>query len=80
MAAQYQRIADELRRAITAGELRPGDPLPGEATIVAQHGVSRGTARQTLALLVNEGHAISQQGRGRIVAPTRSQPTRKLDA
>jgi DNA-binding GntR family transcriptional regulator len=34
----YRRIATELQRAITAGELAPGDPLPSEAMLTASMG------------------------------------------
>lgn len=77
--AQYQRIAGELRQAILGGELRPGDPLPSEAAIVRENGVSRGTARQALSLLVNEGYAVSRQGRGRIVSSPDPDATRRVD-
>lgn len=76
---QYQRIAGELRQAIVSGELRSGDPLPSEAAIVRKHGVSRGTARQALSLLVNEGYAVSRQGRGRIVSSPDPDATRRVD-
>ncbi|MBH0247705.1 GntR family transcriptional regulator, partial [Streptomyces cavourensis] len=42
---KYQRIADELRDAIQAGQYRPGDRLPGENDLMADHGVARMTAR-----------------------------------
>ncbi len=63
----YQQIADELRVQISAGTLRPGDQLPTELTLATQHSVTRATARQALAVLVNEGLIISARPRGHFV-------------
>ncbi|UYB40559.1 GntR family transcriptional regulator [Streptomyces sp. Je 1-4] len=70
MAAQesslpkYRRIADALKRAITAGEFRPGDRLPGENDLMDRHGVARMTARQALGVLTSEGLAEARKGAG----------------
>jgi GntR family transcriptional regulator len=59
----HRRISDELRRAITIGELRPGDLLPSENALMLQHGVSRGTVRQALAALRAERLIAGSRGR-----------------
>lgn len=70
MAAQessspkYRRIADALKRAIAAGEFRPGDRLPGENELMDRHGVARMTARQALGVLTSEGLAEARKGAG----------------
>ena len=51
----YQRIAADLRRAITTGELPPGSQLPTEQELGERYGVSRNTVRLALAQLTNEG-------------------------
>lgn len=61
---KYQVIAAELRAAIQGGGYAPGDRLPGENDLMREHGVARMTARQALAVLVNEGLADPQKGRG----------------
>ncbi|MFE2466158.1 GntR family transcriptional regulator [Streptomyces mirabilis] len=61
---KYQRIADELREAIQAGEYGPGDRLPGENDLMATYEVARMTARQALGVLQNEGLAESRKGAG----------------
>lgn len=48
-------IADELRRAIADGVYGPGDKLPTEAELTINRGVARGTVRDALALLEEEG-------------------------
>ena len=50
-AAGYRRIAEDLRQQITSGELASGQRVPSEAELMRRYGVSRGTARQGLALL-----------------------------
>ncbi|MGH8938342.1 MAG: GntR family transcriptional regulator [Actinomycetes bacterium] len=60
----YRRIAGDLQRAIAAGELAPGDPLPSEATLTREYGVSRGTARQALSLLASLGLVRAVPGKG----------------
>jgi GntR family transcriptional repressor for pyruvate dehydrogenase complex len=49
----YQQVADELRRQIVAGALKPGHRLPSEADLAQLFGVGRGTVREALRLLVS---------------------------
>ncbi len=63
----YQEIARELRGQIERGELAPGTTLPSESQLRLQHGVSRSTVRQALAVLEREGLIVSEHGRGRFV-------------
>ncbi|MGR6914340.1 GntR family transcriptional regulator [[Actinomadura] parvosata] len=63
----YQAIARELRGEIERGELQPGTTLPSEAQLRRQHGVSRSTVRQALAVLEQEGLIASEHGQGRFV-------------
>src|SRR5262245_45774924 len=64
----HQRVTDELRRRIAVGELAAGDPLPSEAQLVAEFGVSRGTVRQALAKLRAEGAIGGGRGKPPVVA------------
>jgi GntR family transcriptional regulator len=61
---KYQRIADDLKAAIEAGEYTPGDRLPGENVLASQYGVAVMTARQALRVLKNQGLAESRKGAG----------------
>jgi GntR family transcriptional regulator len=61
---KYQRIADELREAIQAGEYGPGERLPGENDLMVTYEVARMTARQALGVLQNEGLVESRKGAG----------------
>ncbi|WP_405996500.1 GntR family transcriptional regulator [Streptomyces sp. NBC_00986] len=61
---KYQRIAAQLRAAIEAGEYGPGERLPGENDLMAEHGVARMTARQALGALQAEGLVEARKGAG----------------
>lgn len=68
----YYQIREQLRRQILSGELKPGAPLPSEAQICTQCGVSRMTARLALSQLANEGLVVRRKGRGTFVAPPKA--------
>ncbi|MFJ9412502.1 GntR family transcriptional regulator [Streptomyces sp. NPDC101393] len=64
----YQQIADDLRKKILGGPLRPGDQLPTEAQLMEQYQVkARATVREGLKVLVNEGLIAPQRPRGYFV-------------
>ncbi|MGF1568769.1 MAG: GntR family transcriptional regulator [Nodosilinea sp.] len=62
-------ISEELRRQIEGGSYRPGDQLPSEHQIMETFRVSRITARQAVANLVNQGLANAYRGKGVFVNP-----------
>ncbi|MEU1624108.1 winged helix-turn-helix domain-containing protein [Streptomyces sp. NPDC020096] len=66
--AMYLQIADEIKRMIRTDQLAPGDKLPSEAALMAQHEVSRTVARQAIARLREDGYAVSHQGKGSFAA------------
>ncbi|MFJ2632743.1 GntR family transcriptional regulator [Streptomyces sp. NPDC087422] len=72
MAKAYERIADDLRDRIRAGDLAPGDRLPAETTLVERYGKSLPTLRQALGLLQAEGLIEKQHGRGNFVRRPRT--------
>jgi GntR family transcriptional regulator len=75
----HQQIAAELRRQIAEGELRPGDPLPSEHTLMRRFGVSRGTIRQARAALRSDGTITGSRGRRLAVrGPQLTQPLSEL--
>ncbi|MBP2702895.1 GntR family transcriptional regulator [Microbispora sp. RL4-1S] len=65
--ARYEQIAGDLRDAIVRGEYAIGAQLPSEAELADRYGAARGTIRQAVAVLVNEGLVGSRQGARRIV-------------
>ncbi|MGW3858330.1 GntR family transcriptional regulator [Micromonospora arida] len=64
---RYRKIADDLRTQIRQGSLPSGRPLPTEAALAVEFKASRGTIRQALSLLREEGVVATQQGRGTYV-------------
>ncbi|MBV1936627.1 winged helix-turn-helix domain-containing protein [Streptomyces sp. BV286] len=73
-----QEIADILRDRIRAGDLRAGDRLPTQAELAEEFGVERGTVRQALRALQDDGllSNVSKGSPPRIaeVTPTRDEP------
>lgn len=63
----YRQIAADLRGRIDAGDLLPGAPIASEMELVQEFGVSRGTVRSALALLLEEGLVEVVPGQGRRV-------------
>jgi len=64
-------IAIELRAAISSGDYRPGDRLPGENPLMETYGVARMTARRALAMLRDEGLTMTRRGVGVFVRQLR---------
>lgn len=60
----YRQVADELRDAIKAGTLSPGQLLPTEANLAAGFGVSVDAVRKGLGVLRGEGLIVTARGRG----------------
>jgi GntR family transcriptional regulator len=67
---RYLDVAEDLRRRIGSGELRPGRLLPSESQLAADFEVSRVTVRKALAQLRDGGLVGSRQGFGWYVTPT----------
>lgn len=51
----YLRIAATIRDRITAGDLRPGEPVPSTRELVKEQGVAMATAAKALATLREQG-------------------------
>jgi GntR family transcriptional regulator len=64
---KYREIANALRAAIERGEYQPGQRIPGENDLIRDHGVSRNTARDALAVLRHEGITDTRRGAGNFV-------------
>lgn len=74
---QYQVVAAHLRQLIKNGTLAPGAAVPSEAELCRQFDCARGTVRQAITALRNEGLVSSGQGRRTRVLDT--VPTQSFD-
>ncbi|MFD9692319.1 GntR family transcriptional regulator [Kitasatospora sp. NPDC059088] len=75
--AKYERIADDLRVRIQAGEWQPGDRLPTETPDLTTHyKTSLNTVRQALGVLAAEGVVDKVHGRGNFVRKPRKRVVR----
>lgn len=63
----YLRIKKALADEIDSGALATHSKLPSEDELCAQFGVARGTVRQALSELVNDGYIYKRHGRGTFV-------------
>jgi GntR family transcriptional regulator len=82
----YLRVAAQLRAQITSGELAPGDQLPTETELMAEHGVSRTVAKWAISVLKGEGIVEGRRGSGvyvrtirRIVRESHGRGVRTVD-
>lgn len=60
----YFQVAQELERAIEAGELTPGMRLPNEVELAKLLPLSRPTIRKAMEYLVDKGLVVRQRGIG----------------
>lgn len=66
-ASLSRQIAGELRDSILTGELAPGALLPSERELVERYKTSKATASKAVAMLLAEGLATTERGRGTFV-------------
>ena len=65
----HRQVYDYFRKAITAGQLRPGNRLPSARTLAQQLMVARGTVDAAYAMLAGEGYVIGRPPSGTMVSP-----------
>jgi DNA-binding FadR family transcriptional regulator len=63
----HEELQDRLKEYILANKLQAGDPLPTEAQLADQLGVSRSAVREGLRSLESLGMIYSRRGEGRYV-------------
>lgn len=69
----HEQVAGEIRRAIAAGEARPGERLPAARDLAAVLGVNTNTVLRALRQLRDEGLLEFRRGRGITVTGTPQQ-------
>jgi GntR family transcriptional regulator len=66
----HEQVAGEIRRAIAAGEAKPGERLPPARDLAAVLGVNTNTVLRALRQLRDEGLLEFRRGRGITVTGT----------
>ncbi len=64
----YYQLADLLRERIADVRLTPGMAIPSEFDLIQEHGISRGTVREALRQLEQEGLIERRKGVGTFVS------------
>jgi GntR family histidine utilization transcriptional repressor len=72
---RYADIRRAIEDRIISGELQPGDRIPGEEDLAAEHGVSRMTVNKALSSLAESGLIVRRRRSGSFVASPKSQET-----
>lgn len=67
----HEQVYLELRDQISSGHISEGEQLPPELELATQYGVSRGTMRQAIARLADDGIVERTAGRGTFVSSQR---------
>lgn len=71
--SEYEYIADDLRRQIATGRLKPGDRLPSTAQLAPRYRVSVQPVKTAILLLHTDGWTVGKQSRA-CSSPTHYQP------
>ncbi len=64
----YRQIVEQLRRLVSAGQLRPGDGLPSVREVAAAHAINPMTVSRAYSQLEAEGLLERLRGKGMVVA------------
>lgn|SRR5262245_23791892 len=70
----FRQIADEVRRGISIGVLRPGDPLPAVRQLAADLRVNANTVQHAYRTLEQEGVVEVRRGKGTFISPAVRDP------
>ena len=67
-ASLYEQIVFAAKRAILAGQMRPGDPFPSVRALGKELKINPNTAHKVVGQLTTEGFLTVQPGVGTVVA------------
>ncbi|MEV6864051.1 GntR family transcriptional regulator [Streptosporangium subroseum] len=73
---RYEIVAHSIRKQVASGSLGRNQQLPGEEALAEQFSVSKGTARQALQMLADEGLVTAVHGKGWFVGNAQTPLTR----
>jgi GntR family transcriptional regulator len=78
--SKYRQISQDLAARIGGGEFKPGQPLPSQALLSKEYGVTLMTFRQALSVLEADGVIAQLPGRGTFVTPVPTLDLRSLNS
>lgn len=64
---KYYKIYEELLNEIRSGKYQENDRFPSDTELVKKYKVSRGTVREAIKLLLQQGFLVREQGKGTFV-------------
>jgi GntR family transcriptional regulator len=64
---KYYKIYEELLNQIRDGKYKENDLFPSDTELVKIYNVSRGTVREAIKLLIQQGYLVREQGKGTFV-------------
>lgn len=67
LVPKYYQIYENLLAMIRQGEFSEGDRFPSDTELVKSFDVSRGTIREAVKLLIQQGFLVREQGKGTFV-------------
>ena len=78
--AVYRQIADEVRRAVAVGILKPGEGLPAARELAGQLKLNPNTVQHAYRTLVQEGVVETRRGLGAFIAAAPRRDSRQNPA
>jgi len=76
----YRQIADEVRRSISVGVLKPDEALPAVRRLADELKVNANTVQHAYRSLEQDGAVYVKRGLGTFVAPSAKEPSRARQA
>jgi len=64
---KYYQIYEKLLEKIQSGKYKENDRFPSDTELVKKFDVSRGTVREAVKMLINQGYLVREQGKGTFV-------------
>jgi GntR family transcriptional regulator len=76
----YRQIVDEIRRGISIGVLKAGEPLPAVRKLAAELKINANTVQHAYRRLEQDGTVYVKRGLGTFVSASAKEPTRARQA
>ena len=76
----YRQIADEVRRCISVGVLKSGEPLPAVRRLAGELKVNANTVQHAYRQLELDGTVLVKRGLGTFVSPAVREPSKARQA